>query len=91
MISWCYYGERGWIYLNEQVGLDGLKNLFVFRIIFLVFVVFGSINSLSDVIDFSDLMILSMAFPNILGSIFLVGKVKEKLNDYWSRYQSGAF
>lgn len=91
MISWCYYGERGWIYLNEQLGFDGLKNLFIFRIIFLVFVVFGAINSLSDVIDFSDLMLLSMAFPNILGSLFLVGKVKERLNDYWSRYQAGAF
>ena len=91
MISWCYYGERGWIYLLDHVGEEGygLKTVVLFRIIFVVFIVVGAVSKLSDVLDFSDAMIFSMAFPNIVGSIFLAPKVLEKVRDYWGRYQSG--
>ncbi len=41
-------------------------------------------------ITFSDLMVLAMAFPNILGLYFLTKKVGEALDDYWSRFKSGA-
>lgn len=90
MISWCYYGERGWIYLLDhfEKGL-GLSSVIVFRLIFVFFIVVGAVNSLSDVIEFSDLMILSMAFPNILGSMFLAPKVYEKLRDYCGRLKAG--
>jgi len=91
MISWCYYGERGWIYLLDHVGEEGygLKTVVLFRIIFVVFIVVGAVSKLSDVLDFSDAMIFSMAFPNIVGSIFLAPKVLKKVRDYWERYQSG--
>ena len=91
MISWCYYGERGWIYLLDHIGEEGvgLKTVVLFRIIFVIFIVVGAVNKLSDVLDFSDAMIFSMAFPNIVGSIFLAPKVLEKVRDYWGRYQSG--
>ena len=89
MISWCYYGERGWIYLLDHFGGAGLKTVFVFRVIFVLFVVVGAVNKLTDVLDFSDVMILSMAFPNIVGSIILAPKVLEKVKDYWERYRSG--
>jgi AGCS family alanine or glycine:cation symporter len=89
MISWCYYGERGWIYLLDHFNGIGLKSVVVFRVAFLIFIVIGAVNKLSDVVDFSDLMILSMAFPNIIGSILLARKIKEKVSDYWSRYSSG--
>ena len=92
MISWCYYGERGWIYLFDHLGAGkGLKTVAVFRAIFVVAILVGAVNSLNDVLDFTDLMILSMAFPNILGSLLLVPKVKEHLVDYWGRYKAGAF
>jgi AGCS family alanine or glycine:cation symporter len=90
MISWCYYGERGWIYLLDHFGDRGLKTVVVFRLFFVGFVIVGATEKLSNVLDFSDLMILSLAFPNIIGSIILAPKVKEKLKDYWSRYKSGA-
>ena len=91
MISWCYYGERGWIYLLDHVGEEGygLKTVVLFRIIFVIFIVVGAVSKLSDVLDFSDAMIFSMAFPNIVGSIFLAPKVLKKVRDYWERYQSG--
>ena len=91
MISWCYYGERGWIYLLDHIGEEGygLKTVVLFRIIFVIFIVVGAVSKLSDVLDFSDAMIFSMAFPNIVGSIFLAPKVLKKVRDYWERYQSG--
>ena len=93
MISWCYYGERGWIYLLDHIQIGGegygLKTVVLFRIIFVVFIVVGAVSKLSDVLDFSDAMIFSMAFPNIVGSIFLAPKVLKKVRAYWERYQSG--
>ena len=91
MISWCYYGERGWIYLLDHGGEGlGLKSVVVFRMLFVGFVVFGAVNKLGDVLDFSDIMILSMAFPNIIGSVILAPRVLKRLDDYWGRYKSGA-
>ena len=89
MISWCYYGERGWIYLLDHFGDVGLKTVGVFRVMFVLCIIAGAINPLSDVLDFSDAMILSMAFPNIVGSIILAPYVLAKVKDYWARYQSG--
>ncbi|MBN4077278.1 alanine:cation symporter family protein [Sulfobacillus acidophilus] len=83
MISWSYYGERSFSYLF------GNKHTIVYRVIFLFSVFFGSVFSLGQVLDFSDLMVLGMAFPNILGVLILSGKVKLALNDYWDRYTSG--
>ncbi len=83
MISWCYYGERAWSYLF------GFRSLVIFRILFVFFVFFGSIMNLGSVLDFSDLMILCMAFPNIVGGIILIPLVRRHLKDYWSRYRSG--
>jgi len=83
MISWSYYGERCWTFLfGPQFSL-------LYKVIFLGFVVFGSVLKLGNVIDFSDLMILGMSFPNILGAVLLSGKVSQALNDYWARYKSG--
>jgi AGCS family alanine or glycine:cation symporter len=89
MISWCYYGERGWIYLLDHLGGMGLKTVHVFRVIFVLCIIMGAIYPLRDVLDFSDAMILSMAFPNILGSIILAPTVLRRVRDYWSRYTSG--
>jgi AGCS family alanine or glycine:cation symporter len=89
MISWAYYGERGWIYLLDHFGGAGLKTVIVFRIIFILFVIVGAVNKLDAVLDFSDAMVLGMAFPNIIGSILLAPRVLEKVRDYWNRYVSG--
>jgi AGCS family alanine or glycine:cation symporter len=89
MISWAYYGERGWIYLLDHFGGTGLKTVIVFRIIFILFVIVGAVNKLDAVLDFSDAMVLGMAFPNIIGSIILAPRVLKQVRDYWNRYQSG--
>ena len=89
MISWGYYGERGWIYLLDHFGGVGLKTVIIFRVIFILFVLVGAVYPLRAVLDFSDAMALGMAFPNIIGSIILAPRVLEKVRDYWNRYQSG--
>ena len=92
MISWCYYGERGWIYLADKfTNNNGIKSVIVFRIVFIIFIVIGVVSNVADVVDFSNYMILSMAFPNILGSLFLTGFVWKKAKDYMDRYKAGKF
>lgn len=86
MISWSYYGLKAWTYMFGETKSAGL----VYKFIFLVFVVVGSSVSLGAVIDFSDLMILGMAFPNILGLILMSGEVSRDLKDYFERIKSGA-
>ncbi|MGB0769019.1 MAG: alanine:cation symporter family protein, partial [Phycisphaeraceae bacterium] len=83
MISWCYYGERAWAYLF------GLKTLVIFRLIFVVFVFIGAVAGLEAVIAFSDIALLSMAIPNMIGGVILAPMVKRKVQDYWKRVRSG--
>lgn len=83
MISWSYYGERCWAYLFG----DGHSTFF--RLLFCVFTFLGSIITSLNVLNFGDLMILGMAFPNLLGVLLLNGKVKKAFNDYWAMYKSG--
>ena len=85
MISWSYYGERCWAYLF------GDNASMVYRVIFLTFVFLGSIVSAKNVLEFGDLMILGMAFPNIIGLLMLSGGVSRDLKEYWQKYTSGEF
>ena len=83
MISWSYYGERCWCWMFGDKASLGYK------ILFLVFTFLGSIVTATNVLDLSDLMILGMAFPNILGLYFLAGDVKSDLDDYEAKLANG--
>ena len=83
MISWSYYGERCWSHLF------GTGSSLVYKMVFLVFIMLGAVVTADNVVNFADLMILSMAFPNILGVMLLSGKIRRALDDYWKRYKSG--
>ncbi|MCC5877201.1 MAG: alanine:cation symporter family protein, partial [Candidatus Sumerlaeia bacterium] len=90
MIAWCYYGERGWIYLFDHFGEGtGIRTVIAFRLTFVAFVYIGVVASLDAVIDFSDAMLLSMAFPNIIGCVILLPMLKRTVDDYWQRYKGG--
>ena len=67
------------------------SSLSIYKAIFLSCIFIGSISSLSNVIDFSDMMILSCAVPNIIGAFFLLPKLKIHLDEYWSKYKEGKF
>ena len=85
IVSWSYYGERCW----ER--LFGRSSTILYKIIYVSCVFVGAISHLGAVLDFSDMMILSMAFPNILGAVILAPTVKRALADYWDRYRAGEF
>ena len=87
MISWSYYGERCW---ENLFGASKLS-VYSYKAIFIVAVFVGAIVPLGAVLDFSDMMILCMAFPNVLGLILLSPKVRRDLTEYWRRYQAGEF
>lgn len=87
MISWSYYGERCW----ESLFGGSAISVYTYKAIFIVAVFVGAIVPLGAVLDFSDMMILCMAFPNVLGLILLSPKVRRDLLAYWQRYKSGEF
>lgn len=78
MISWSYYGMRAWTYLFGK----SKKIEFIYKMLFLVFVVIGASVSLGAVLDFSDMMILAMSFPNIIGLYIMSSEVKVDLGEY---------
>ncbi len=83
IISWSYYGERAWEYLF------GRQSTGIYKAIYVLIVFCGPLLSLGAVLDFSDLAILSMAFPNIIGMVFLASKLRVLLDDYVLRYKAG--
>ena len=85
MISWSYYGLKAWTYLFGDSKLT--KNLYKF--VFLIFIIIGSSVELGSVLDFSDMMVLGMAFPNILGLLILSGEVKVDLRKYMREVKTG--
>ncbi len=79
MITWSYYGQQCWAYLFGQ------KNILTYKSIFLLFIFIGSVVNLGAVVDFSDIMLLAMSVPNIIGCILLSEEVAIDLKDYWQR------
>jgi alanine or glycine:cation symporter, AGCS family len=85
VISWSYYGEKGWQYL---FGKNTIK---IYRLLYVFAIVLGPVLTLGAVIDFSDMMLLSLAIPNIIGMFFISGKVRAMAVDYVKDYKSGKF
>jgi len=85
MISWSYYGEQCWAYLF------GLRSIILYQGLFLLFACLGAVFEATAVMDFGDMMILGMAFPNIFGVVMMSGRIKQELDRYLHKLNSGAF
>ncbi|MBF0282169.1 MAG: alanine:cation symporter family protein [Zetaproteobacteria bacterium] len=84
MISWSYYGERCWTYVfGERFSM-------LYRLIFLLVILLSSLVSAANILNLSDLLFLSMAFPNLIALYLLQGKVAFALKDYLQKLRSGA-
>lgn len=83
MISWSYYGERCWTYLF------GERYSIVYKLAYIGATVVGSVTSAAAILDFSDLMLLSMAFPNFIGLYMFSGQIKAQLDSYIAKLKSG--
>lgn len=84
-ISWSYYGERCF------TMVFGAHSSLVYKFFFLLFTFLGSVVTTTNILDFSDMMILAMAFPNMIGMYFLHGHVRRAMLEYWNRVKSGEF
>lgn len=93
MISWSYYGLKGFDYLFGGLieKAFGNRNIakYTYFVIFLAFIVVGASSNLGSVMDFADMMILSMGFPNILGLLIMAPEVRKDLGNYWKKLKSG--
>ena len=85
IIAGSDYGELCWAYLF------GVRSTLAYKALFLTFACLGAIFQAGAVIDFGDMMILGMAFPNLLGVVMLSGVVKRELDRYMQRLAAGQF
>ncbi len=83
MISWFYYGERCFTYVA------GEKFTIIYKVVFIFVVFISATVTAANVLDFSDLMLLGMAFPNLIGVYFMIGKVSEATKEYMLKLQKG--
>lgn len=83
MISWAYYGERAWVYIF------GSRYSIVYKMMFLSLSVIATIVSTGVMVDFSFMLMLAMALPNIFGLFILGGDVKKQLDAYLLKLKSG--
>ena len=85
VISWSYYGERSATYLF------GVKASLPYKVVFLAFVYLGAVSNLSNVLDFSDMMILAMCVPNMIGLYVMSGEIARDTSDYVRAWKAGDF
>jgi alanine or glycine:cation symporter, AGCS family len=93
MISWSYYGLKGFDYLfgawgQKLFGTRKVTNL-IFQLFFLACIVVGSSSDIMAVMDFSDMMVLAMAFPNMIGIVILAPEIRADLRSYMNRLKRG--
>ena len=81
MLSWSYYGLKGWTYL---VG-EGRRRALAFNAVFCVFVALGCMVKLQAILDFSDALVFVLCVPNILGMLVLAPVVRRELEAYRAR------
>ncbi len=83
LIAWSYYGEIAWVYLF------GTKSVMVYKTIYLIFIVLATIVNTSTMVDFSTVLFLALAIPNIFGLLVMSGDVKKMLGEYLAKLKSG--
>ncbi|MDE0731651.1 MAG: alanine/glycine:cation symporter family protein [Gammaproteobacteria bacterium] len=85
ILSWSYYGLKGWTYLLGE----SKKAETVFKTIFCSFAALGCMIQLDAVLEFSDALVFVIALPNILGLYILAPIIKRELKSYQARLKTG--
>ncbi len=75
--------RKSWVYL---FGLNHLSSL---KVIFLIFIVIATVTDTKLMVNFSSILFLALAVPNIFGLILLSGDVKSYLKEYIQKLKSG--
>lgn len=93
LISWSYYGLKGFDFLvgGWSQKLFGTRKVtdVIYQLFFLFCIVVGASSDIMAVMNFSDMMVLAMAFPNVVGLVILAPEVKRDLQSYMKRLKEG--
>lgn len=93
MISWSYYGIKGFGFLFGKWSERYLGNKTIitriFTLLLLLCVVIGASSTLTAVITFLDMVMITLAIPNVIGLIILGPEIKRDLKDYMQRLRAG--
>ena len=84
-LTWSYYGVQAAQSLFGETKL--VTN--IFKVIYLLTIVLGASIGLGAVIDFADMMILTLAIPNLIGAYLMSGSVAKDLKEYMAKIKSG--
>ena len=76
IISWSYYGQQCFSFLF------GESYILFYKIMVLIVIFLAAFAHSTVIMDFCDLLILSMCLPNTIGLLILSGDVKKQLNEY---------
>lgn len=93
IISWSYYGVKSFDFLaggiSEKLFGKRIYATWLYQLVFLVITAIGAVLNLNSLIDFSDMLVLAMAVPNIIGLLILAPEVKTELKEYliWIKTQ----
>ena len=85
MISWSYYGLKGWTYLFGEAP-QGQK---LYKLIFCFFIFLGPLMKLGPILDISDALVFLICIPNIFGLYLLAPTVKKEMLSYFERIKTG--
>ena len=89
MLTWSYYGERAWNYLFKG------HKIRLYHVIFCIAVFFGGAmqdaanEGFTLIVNFSDLALLAMSVPNLIGLYLLTGVLSKEVKDYRQRLKEG--
>jgi alanine or glycine:cation symporter, AGCS family len=77
LIGWYYYGEKCFEFIF------GSKMILAYRVVYTALIMVGAVASVPLVWAIGTLLNGFMAFPNLIGLLFLVGTVRKITQDYF--------
>ena len=85
MLTYSYYGQQAWLYLTKNKNINICYGVFIF------FIFVGGMINIGIVIDFADILFLSMAVPNLIGLYIMSDNIKNDTDNYIARLKAGEF
>jgi len=83
MLSWSYYGLKGWTYLFGQ------RSAVIFKLLFCSMCVVGAVSNLTAILTLSDAAVFLMALVNIFGLYLLLPVVRAEVNGFLTKLKTG--
>lgn len=80
IIGWCYYGERCWVYLTNNV-----KWIKYYKVIYIACIAFAPYLELKPIWAMADITNGLMAFPNLVALIILTPVVVKETKNYFEK------